>query len=48
MACSARAEADREPLHLVLVEDILDGLDINHHGVQLAACNLTLANPRVD
>ena len=35
-------------LHLVLVEDVLYGLDINRHGVQLAACNLTLGNPRVD
>ena len=35
-------------LHLALVEDILYGLDINRHGIQLAACNLTLGNPRVD
>ena len=35
-------------LHLALVEDALYGLDINRHGVQLAACNLTLGNPRID
>ena len=45
---AAGAAADSDPLHLVLVEDILHGLDINRHGVQLAACNLTLGNPRVD
>ena len=45
---AAGAEADSDPLHLALVEDVLYGLDINRHGVQLAACNLTLGNPRVD
>ena len=40
------AYSDR--LQLALVEDVLYGLDINRHGVQLAACNLTLGNPRVD
>ena len=45
---AAGAEADSALLHLVLVEDVLYGLDINRHGVQLAACNLTLGNPRVD
>ena len=45
---SAGAEADSALLHLALVEDVLYGLDINRHGVQLAACNLTLGNPRVD
>ena len=39
---------DFDLLHLALVEDVLYGLDINRHGVQLAACNLTLGNPRVD
>lgn len=39
---------DSELLHLALVEDVLHGYDINRHGVQLAACNLTLGNPRVD
>ncbi len=45
---SAGAAADSALLHLALVEDVLYGLDINRHGVQLAACNLTLGNPRVD
>ena len=45
---TAGTEADSAPLHLALVEDVLYGLDINRHGVQLAACNLTLGNPRVD
>ena len=45
---AAGAEADSAPLHLALVEDVLYGLDINRHGIQLAACNLTLGNPRVD
>ena len=45
---SAGAAADSALLHLSLVEDVLYGLDINRHGVQLAACNLTLGNPRVD
>ena len=40
--------AESDLLHLALVEDVLYGLDINRHGVQLAACNLTLGNPRVD
>ncbi len=39
---------DADPLHLAMVEDVLHGFDINRHGVQLAACNLTLGNPRVD
>ena len=45
---AAGEAADSDPLHLALVEDVLYGLDINRHGVQLAACNLTLGNPRVD
>ncbi len=45
---AAGAEAEADLLHLALVEDVLYGLDINRHGVQLAACNLTLGNPRVD
>lgn len=45
---AAGPESDSDPLHLALVEDVLYGLDINRHGVQLAACNLTLGNPRVD
>ena len=39
---------DRNALHKRLVEDVLCGLDINQHGVQLAACNLTLGAPTVD
>ena len=42
------AAAETDLLHLTLVEDVLYGLDINRHGIQLAACNLTLGNPRVD
>ncbi len=44
----AGSQADSDLLYLALVEDVLHGLDINRHGVQLAACNLTLGNPRVD
>ena len=39
---------DEELMHRMLVEDVLCGLDINRHGVQLAACNLTLGAPTVD
>ena len=39
------AQAD---LHRRLVEESFCGLDINRHGVQLAACNLTLGAPTVD
>ncbi len=35
-------------LHQVLVEDVLCGLDVNRHAIQLAACNLTLGAPTVD
>ena len=38
----------RNNIHLRLVEDVLCGLDINHHAIQLAACNLTLGAPTVD
>ena len=38
----------RDVLHRKLVEDVLCGLDINQHAVQLAACNLTLGAPTVD
>lgn len=40
--------AGRERLHRKLVEDVLCGLDINKHAIQLAACNLTLGAPTVD
>ena len=39
---------DRNAVHRRLVEDVLCGLDINQHAVQLAACNLTLGAPTVD
>ena len=38
----------RDAIHLWLVEDVLCGLDINRHAIQLAACNLTLGAPTVD
>ena len=46
----ATGEAAPDPvaLHKTLVEKALHGLDINRHGVQLAACNLTLGAPTVD
>ena len=39
------SDEDRDALHKRLVEDVLCGLDINQHGVQLAACNMTLGAP---
>ena len=39
---------ERDVLHKRLVEDVLCGLDINQHAIQLAACNLTLGAPTVD
>ncbi|MDE2887551.1 MAG: DEAD/DEAH box helicase family protein [Gemmatimonadota bacterium] len=39
---------DRNTLHKRLVENVLCGLDINQHGIQLAACNMTLGAPTVD
>ncbi len=41
-------EGQETELHRRLVEDVLCGLDINRHAVQLAACNLTLGAPTVD
>ncbi len=41
-------DEDRDALHKRLVEDVLCGLDINRHGIQLAACNMTLGAPTVD
>ena len=35
-------------IHRRLVDDVLCGLDINRHAVQLAACNLTLGAPTID
>ena len=34
--------------HKCLVENVLCGLDINQHAIQLAACNMTLGAPTVD
>ena len=39
---------ERNALHKLLVEEVLCGLDINQHGIQLAACNMTLGAPTVD
>ena len=41
-------DAERSDLHRSIVENTLCGLDINQHGVQLAACNMTLGAPTVD
>ena len=41
-------EYARVKTHAKLVEDVLCGLDINRHAVQLAACNLTLGAPTID
>ena len=41
-------EAFVEELHLSLIEDVLNGLDINQHAVHLAACMLTLSAPKID
>ena len=41
-------DEERNALHKRLVEDVLCGLDINQHGIQLAACNMTLGAPTVD
>ena len=47
MAQASSAD-DPAALHRRLVEDVLCGLDINRHAIQLAACNLTLGAPTVD
>ena len=41
-------DGQRNALHKRIVEDVLCGLDINQHGIQLAACNMTLGAPTVD
>ena len=41
-------ELEISSLHKTIVENMLCGLDINHHAVQLAGCNLTLGAPTVD
>ena len=45
---SELSKTERNAMHRRLVEDVLCGLDINPHAVQLAACNLTLGAPTVD
>ena len=45
---AALDDGERNALHRRLVEDVLCGLDINQHAVQLAACNMTLGAPTVD
>ena len=42
------AAHDDPKLHQDIVENVLCGLDINAHAIQLAACNLTLGAPTVD
>ena len=44
----ATSDQEQTSLYKRLVEDVLCGLDINRHGVQLAACNMTLGAPSVD
>ena len=41
-------DTERSDLHRSIVENVLCGLDINQHGIQLAACNMTLGAPTVD
>ena len=45
---AANPTANPIGLHKTIVEKMLCGLDINHHAVQLAGCNLTLGAPTVD
>ena len=47
-AAREMSDEERNTLHKRLVEDVLCGLDINQHGIQLAACNMTLGAPTVD
>ena len=48
-AAAAGGAAPNDPdFHRTIVEDVICGLDINAHAVQLAACNLTLGAPTVD
>ncbi|MYB36731.1 MAG: N-6 DNA methylase [Gammaproteobacteria bacterium] len=48
VAESSESNDDPNALHKRLVEDVICGLDINQHGIQLAACNMTLGAPTVD
>ena len=45
---SEMSDEEQHALHKRLVEDVFCGLDINQHGIQLAACNMTLGAPTVD
>ena len=45
---AAHGGLDSQDLHKLIVENVVAGLDINHHAVQLAASNLTLGAPTVD
>ena len=47
MGCHIVGDETRH-IHRRLVEDVLCGLDINRHAIQLAACNLTLGAPSID
>ena len=47
-AAQSLGVVEEAELHRRLVEHALCGLDINRHGIQLAACNLTLGAPTVD
>ena len=42
------SDDETSDFHKLIVENVLHGLDINRHAVQLAACNLTLGAPTVD
>lgn len=48
MGYNSMDKYSRVKIHSKLVEDVLCGLDINRHAVQLAACNLTLGAPTID
>ena len=45
---AANPGIDISDLHKQIVENMVCGLDINHHAVQLAGCNLTLGAPTID
>ncbi len=47
-SCREMSNEEHNSLHKRVVEDVLCGLDINQHGIQLAACNMTLGAPTVD
>lgn len=45
---SGGSDIDLSCLHLGLIEDVLNGLDINRHAIHLAASMLTLSAPNID